>query len=61
MPGFSPARGDLAGPAPDTGGSTLEFEPDGDGTRESDQAQVAGRKPGTSDLLDALTACVKGS
>jgi uncharacterized protein YndB with AHSA1/START domain len=55
--------------------STLEFEPDGEGTvltlteqgafftgtRESDQAQVAGRKQGTSDLLDALRAFVEGS
>lgn len=55
--------------------STLEFEPDGDGTRltlteqgafftgarESDQAQVAGRKQGTNDLLDALKAFVEGS
>jgi uncharacterized protein YndB with AHSA1/START domain len=54
---------------------TVEFEPDGEGTllilteqgafftgtRESDQAQVAGRKQGTSDLLDALRVFVEGS
>lgn len=55
--------------------STLEFEPDGDGTRltlteqgafftgsrDSDQEQVAGRTEGTSSLLDALKAYVEGS
>jgi uncharacterized protein YndB with AHSA1/START domain len=54
--------------------STLEFEPDGDGTllslteqgvyftgtREDDQAQVAERKQGASGLLDALRAYVEG-
>lgn len=55
--------------------STLELEPDGEGTLltlteqgafftgsvESDGAQVAGRKEGTSGLLDALKEYVDGS
>jgi uncharacterized protein YndB with AHSA1/START domain len=55
--------------------STLELEPDGDGTLltlteqgafftgsvESDAAQVAGRKEGTNGLLDALKEYVEGS
>ncbi|WP_426976140.1 SRPBCC family protein [Pseudarthrobacter sp. O4] len=55
--------------------STLELEPDGGGTlltlteqgafftgtRDSDQAQVAGRKEGTGELLDALKAYVEGN
>ncbi|SDL93151.1 SRPBCC family protein [Arthrobacter sp. ok362] len=54
--------------------STIELEPDGDGTlltlteqgafftgsRASDEAQVAGRKEGTGELLDALQKYVDG-